>query len=118
MVPNGLLKIIKMLYGRCNCKQRCHISTGFHSSIYPIKYQKENICILLDQGYETFCPRLKEHFGRPLRLRKCLYGADFSGKIWYETLNHFLFDSFGFKHSRVEWCLYIYRNRMTGLKCT
>ena len=71
---------------------------------------KKRIFVLLDQEYETFCPRLKEHFGRPLRLKKCLYGAYFSGKFWYETLNNFLVDSFGFKCSGAEGCLYIYRN--------
>ncbi len=71
---------------------------------------KKGIFILLDQEYETFCPRLKEHFDRLLRLRKCLYGIDFIGNFWYETLNDFLVDSFGFKHSRAEGCLHIYRN--------
>ena len=71
---------------------------------------KKRIFVLLDQEYEAFCPKLREHFGRPLRLRKCLYGADFSGKFWYETLNDFLVNSFGFKRSRAEGCLYIYRN--------
>ena len=71
---------------------------------------KKRIFVLLDQEYETFFPRLKEHFGRPLRLKKCLYGANFSGKFWYETLNDLLVHSFGFKRSRAEGCLYIYRN--------
>ncbi len=31
-----------------------------------------------------------KHLGRPLRLKKCLYGANFSGKSWYETLDDFL----------------------------
>ena len=38
----------------------------------------KRIFVILDQEYETFYPRLKEYFGRPLRLKKCLYGADFS----------------------------------------
>ena len=37
-----------------------------------------------------FCPQIAEHFGRPLRLKKCLYGADFSDKSWYDTLDNFL----------------------------
>ena len=71
---------------------------------------KKRIFIILDKEYETFCPHLAEHLGRPLRLRKCLYGADFSGKNWYETLDEFLQGSLKFIRSRVEGCLYIYRN--------
>ena len=37
-----------------------------------------------------FCPQIAENFGRPLRLKKCLYGADFSGKSWYDTLDNLL----------------------------
>ena len=42
---------------------------------------------ILDKEHEQFCPILKKHFGRPLQLRKCLYGGDFSGKSWYETID-------------------------------
>ena len=52
--------------------------------------KKKRIFIILDKEYETFCPQLSKHFGRSLRLKKCLYGADFSGKSWYDTLDNFL----------------------------
>ena len=45
---------------------------------------KKRIFIILDKEYETFCPQLAQHLGRLLRLKKCLYGADFSGKSWYK----------------------------------
>ena len=65
-----------------------------HTKIYQLDFiqafiqseTKKRIFVILDKDFETFCPQLKEHFGRPLRLKKCLYGADFSGKSWYETL--------------------------------
>ena len=44
-----------------------------------------------------------------MRLKKCLYGADFSGKSWNETLDNFLQKDLGFHRSRVEACLYIYQ---------
>ena len=43
-----------------------------------------------------------------MRLKKCLYGADFSGKNWYKTLDTFLTSDLKFQRSRVEGCLYIY----------
>ena len=43
---------------------------------------KKRMFVLLDKEYEQFCPNLSKHLGRPLRLKKCLYGADFSGKSW------------------------------------
>ena len=51
---------------------------------------KRRIFVTLDKEYKIFCPELYEHLGRPLRLKKCLYGADFSGKTWYDTLDEFL----------------------------
>ena len=63
-----------------------------------------------------FCLQIAEHFGRPLRLKKCLYGADFSGKSWYDTLDNFLQKDMGFQRSRVEGCLYIYRKENEWIK--
>ena len=51
---------------------------------------KKRMFVLLDKEYEQLCPKLAKHFERPLRLKKCLYGTDFSGKSWYETLDEFL----------------------------
>ena len=69
---------------------------------------KRRIFVILDKVYSTFCPKLSNHIGRPLRLKKCLYGADFSGKNWYETLDTFLTSDLNFIRSRVEGCLYVY----------
>ena len=74
--------------------------------------------IILDREYEHICPKLSRHFGGPLKLKKCLYGADFNGKSWYETLDSFLFKLFRFNHSRVEDCLYIWRRGNDWLKLT
>ena len=65
--------------------------------------------IILDKEYEAFCLELSRHFGRPLRLKKCLHGTDFSGKSWYETLDHFLTHNLKCIRSRVEGCLYVLR---------
>ena len=72
--------------------------------------------VLLDKEYEQFCSKLVKHFGRPLRLKKCLHGADFSGKCWYETLDEFLTKTLGFQRSRVEGCLYIHRKGQNWIK--
>ena len=45
---------------------------------------KKRMFVLLDEEYENVCPNFAGHFGRPLSLlKKCLYGANFSGKRWY-----------------------------------
>ena len=46
--------------------------------------------VLLDKEYENFYPKLVEHFGRPLLLKKSVYGDDFSGKRWHGILDTFL----------------------------
>ena len=75
---------------------------------------KKRMFVILDREYEHFCPKLAEHLGRPLKLKKCLYGADFSGKSWYETLDLFLTQDLKFIRSRVEGCLYILRKGNKG----
>ena len=77
---------------------------------------KRRMFVILDKEYEQFCPKLAGHFGRPLRLKKCLYGADFSGKSWYETLDLFLTNELKFTRSRVEGCLYILRKENHWIK--
>ena len=65
--------------------------------------------VLLDKEYENFCPKLAGHLCRPLLLKKCLYGADLSGKRWYDTLDQFLTNDLKFVRSRVEGCQYVLR---------
>ena len=78
---------------------------------------ERRIFVTLDKEYKLFCPDLSEHLGRPLRLKKCLYGADFSGKSWYDTLDQFLTsDEMKFIRSMVEGCLYIYRKDNDWIK--
>ena len=77
---------------------------------------KKRMFVILQREYEYFCPKLAEDFGRPLKLRKCLYGADFSGKSWYETLDHFLTQNLKFIRSRVEGCLYVLRRGNNWIK--
>ena len=45
-----------------------------------------------------------------------LYGADFSGKSWYETLDSYLIQTLKFTRSRVDGCLYILRDGDKWLK--
>ena len=69
---------------------------------------QRRIFVTLDKEYKIFSPQLSQHLGRPLHLKKCLYGADFSGKAWYNNLDTFLREKLGFERSMVEGCLYIY----------
>ena len=70
--------------------------------------------VLLDKEYEQFCPNIKKHLDRPLRLKKCLHGAGFSGKSWYETLDEFLTKELKFTKSKLRMiienmyeCMYV-----------
>ena len=72
--------------------------------------------IILHREYEHFCPKLPRHFGRPLKLKKCLYGADFNDKSWYETLDSFLVKNLKFNHSKIEGCRYALRRGNDWLK--
>ena len=77
---------------------------------------KRRMFVILDKEYGHFCPKLAGHFSRPLKLNKCLYGADFSGKSRYETLDSYLVQTLKFTRSRVDGCLYILREGDKWLK--
>ena len=59
---------------------------------------------------------MAKHFGRPLKLKKCLYEAEFSGQSWYETVDTFLVKNLKFNCSRVEGRLYVLRRENDWLK--
>ena len=77
---------------------------------------KRGMFVILDKEYGHFCPKLASHFGRPLKLNKCLYEADFSGKSWYETLDSYLINTLHFVRSRVDGCMYLLREGDNWLK--
>ena len=106
--PTALVCLLKCFLADAIVNQTKIFQLDFIQAFIQSKIKKR-IFVTLDKELETFCPQVKEHFGRPLRLKKCLYGADFSGKSWYETLDNFLQKDLGFHRSRVEGCLYIYQ---------
>ena len=69
----------------------------------------KRMLVILDKEISHFCPKLSQRVERPLRLNKCLYGADFSSKSWYDILDSFLTNKLSFLRSRVDGCLYVYR---------
>ena len=85
-----------------------NIPIRLHTSFHSITNKEKDFHNFFHKEFEMFCPQIAEHFGRPLRLKKCLYAADFSSKSWYNTLDNFLQKDMGFQHSRVEGCIYIY----------
>ncbi len=105
---------------------RCFIAdaTRNKATIYQLDFiqafiqseMKKRMFVILDKEYEQFCPNQKGNFGRPLRLKRCLYGGDFSGKSWYDTLDLFLTKELSFLRSRVEGCLYIYKKDQEWIK--
>ena len=105
---------------------KCFIAdaTKNTSKIYQLDFIQASIqskatkrmFVILDKEFSHLCPKLAQHFGRPLRLNKYLYGADFSGKSWYGTLDSFLTNKLTFQRSRVNGCLYIYRKENDWVK--
>ena len=77
---------------------------------------KKRMFVILDKASEQFCQNQKGNFGRPLQLKWCLSGGDSSGKSWYETLDLFLTKELDFSKSRVEGCVYIYKNKKDWIK--
>ena len=113
--PTASIRLLKCFIADA-CVNKCTIFQLDFIQAFIQSDAKKRMFVLLDKEYEQFCPNLKKHLGRPLKLKKCLYGADFSGKSWYETLDEFLTKELKFIKSRVEGCLYIYKKSSTWIK--
>jgi hypothetical protein len=62
--------------------------------------------IKLDPRYKQLFPDLAEWFGRPLRLKKGIYGQKFSGKFWNEDFSEWLVKQ-GFLQSSADTTYFI-----------
>lgn len=96
--PINSAKYLSMAIEQTNKKNIDEKTTDHQTKKYKLVFiqafiqseTKKWIFIILDEEFEMFCPQVKEHFGRPLRLKKYLCGADFSGKSCYKMLGKFL----------------------------
>ena len=69
-----------------------------------------DVWIILPSYYASLFPKYKEYFGRPLKLKKSMYGQNVSGKNWYDELHQYL-TSVGFIPSPSCPSMYIRRNK-------
>ena len=83
--------------------------TGYYIQAFIKSEVTRRMFTILDREYEHFCPQLAKYFEWPLKVKKCLYETDFSGKSWYETLDSFIVKNLKRDQSRVEGCIYILR---------
>ena len=113
--PTASSRLLKCLIADAAKNRVCVYQLDFIQAFIQSEV-KRRIVVILDKEYGHFCPKLAGHFGRPLKLNKCLYGADFSGKSWYEKLDSYLIQTLKFARSRVDDCLYILREGDNWLK--
>jgi hypothetical protein len=66
---------------------------------------RERIFVTLPKVYGDIWPEFKEYCGRPLRLKKNMYGMAYSGKYWYLDLKDWLHEE-GFTQSRAIPCFF------------
>ena len=104
-----------MLYCRC-CKEHIKIYQLYFIQAFIQSKATERIFVILGKEFSHLCPKFSQHFGRPFRINKCIYGADFSGKSWHDTLDSFWTNKLSFLRSRVDDCLYIYRKENDWVK--
>eukprot|EP00957_Ditylum_brightwellii_P113118 8627277-Ditylum_brightwellii.AAC.1 len=62
---------------------------------------KGRFFIKLPEIYKQYFPTLSTYFGRPLRLRKAIYGLTLSGKLWVSEFLECLLSQ-GFTQSKAE----------------
>eukprot|EP00957_Ditylum_brightwellii_P146144 11126916-Ditylum_brightwellii.AAC.1 len=56
--------------------------------------------------YNQYFPTMSKYFGRPLRLRKAIYGLSLSGKLWVTKFLEWLLNQ-GFIQSKAEPAYFI-----------
>eukprot|EP00957_Ditylum_brightwellii_P098317 7491363-Ditylum_brightwellii.AAC.1 len=74
---------------------------------------KGRFFIRLPDIYKQYFPTMSKYFGRPLMLRKAIYGLTLSGKLWVTKFSEWLLNQ-GFIQSKVEPVYVImYKNEKT-----
>eukprot|EP00957_Ditylum_brightwellii_P147452 11227961-Ditylum_brightwellii.AAC.1 len=72
--------------------------------------------IRLPDIYKQYFPTMSKYFGRPLRLRKVIYGLTLSGKLWVTEFSEWLLNQ-GFIQSKAEPAYFIlYKDKKTWLR--
>ena len=66
---------------------------------------KHRVFVKLDRRYGEYFPEYANYFGKPLRLKKSIYGMTSYVNICSDELTNFIIDEAGFKQSQ---CKYMY----------
>ena len=112
-MPTALSRLINCLIAD-TAKNRVYVYQMDFIQALIQSEAKRRMFVILDKEYGHYCPKLAGHFGRPIP--KCIYGTDFRGKNWYETLDSYLTNTLYFVRLRVEGCLYILREGDNWIK--
>ena len=92
------------------CKYKCRVRQLDFIGAYLQALMQTDVWIILPSYYASLFPKYKEYFGRPLKLKKSMYGQNVSGKNWYDELHQYL-TSVGFIPSPSCPSMYVRRNK-------
>ena len=67
---------------------------------------KHRVFVKLDSRYGEYFAEYGNYFGRPLGLKKSVYGMNNSGYLFFDILSNWLIDEAGFKHSKHKMSIY------------
>ena len=74
---------------------------------------KHRVFLKLDIRYGEYYPEYVNYFGRPLRLKKSMYGMTNSGKLFADEINNWMIDEAGFNQSKYQ--IYVYYKYATDV---
>ena len=67
---------------------------------------KHRVFVNPDRRYRECFPEYSNYFGRPLILKKSMYGMNNSGRIFYGDITNWLIEQEGFKKSQCQMSIY------------
>ena len=102
--PAAAHRMLKKFAGLA-AQKRSNIHQGYVIGAFLQALMCSRVLVIIDRYYGVFFPEFADYCGKPLLLKKAMYGMTLSGKYWYQVLMEFLI-SIGFIQSTVIKCLF------------
>jgi hypothetical protein len=110
--PCAMARGIKLLIV-FTAKHNKRVKSGDFVGAYLQAKQVGWVFISLDKSYAEYFPQYKQYFGRPLLLKKGIYGLTINGKLWSIEFTQWLVSQ-DFKQYEADPSFFVYHDKHGG----
>jgi len=106
--PTASFRLLRFVLAEA-ARLKCRVYQVDFVSAYLQANMDRRVFVILPAHWATIFPEYKEWVGKPLRLLKSVYGISSAGRLWSEEWIGWLVKDCGFRQSKSDPALFIYR---------